>query len=115
MSAERKEETIDLIAWLEDLASAYRIEPSELTVRRYLRSLRQWRLEHTQWEQLSDRAVLRHSRFPSISELFEIAGELRREAEYRTNTERIESIRREWERKSGGAEGKVSEYRSPYP
>jgi hypothetical protein len=61
---------------------------------------------------LSSRAVLWCSRFLSISELFEIAGELRREAEYRTNTERIESIRREWERKSGGAEGKVSEFRS---
>ena len=103
---------MDLIAWLEDLASAYRIEPSEQIARRYLRSLRQWRLEHSQWEQLSDRALLRFSRFPSISELFEIAGELRREAEFRTNTERMETMRREWERKSGGAEGKVSEFRS---
>ena len=28
------------------------------------------------------------------------------------NTERMESMRREWELKSGGAEGKVSEFRS---
>ncbi len=103
---------MDLIAWLEDLASAYRIEPSEQTARRYLRSLRQWRLERAQWEQLSDRAVLRYSRFPSISELFEIAGELRREAELRRNTERMDSMRQDWERKAGGAEGKVSEFRS---
>jgi hypothetical protein len=103
---------MDLIAWLEDLASAYRIEPSELTTRRYLKSLRQWFLEMAQWNQLSDRAVLRFSRFPSISELFEIACELRREAESRTNTERMESMRQEWERKSVGAEGKVSEFRS---
>jgi hypothetical protein len=104
---------MDLIAWLEDLASAYRIEPSELTMKRYLRSLRQWRLEHSQWEHLSDRAVLRFSRFPSISELHEIACELWREAEFRKNTERIKGMRREWEGKSGvAAEGKVSEFRS---
>ena len=52
-----------------------------------MRSLREWRLEEADWEKLSDRAVLRFSAFPSISELFEIACELRREAEYRTNTE----------------------------
>jgi hypothetical protein len=103
---------MDLIAWLEDLASAYRIELSELTLKRYLKSLRQWFLDSAQWEQLSDRAVLRFSRFPKISELFEIACEVRREAELRMNTERMESMRREWARKSGGAEGKVSEFRS---
>lgn len=61
---------------------------------------------------MSSRAVLWCSRFLSISDLFEIAGELRREAEFRMNTERMETMRREWERKSGGAEGKVSEFRS---
>jgi hypothetical protein len=107
-----KEANMDLIAWLEDLAAAYRIEPSELTLKRYLKSLRQWLLDSAQCEQLSDRAVLRLSRFPSISELFEIACELRREAEFRMNTERIENMRREWERKTSRAEGKVSEFRS---
>ncbi len=103
---------MDVVVWLADLASAYRIKLSALTTSRYLRSLRKWRLEHAQWEQLSDRAVLWFSRFPSISELFEISCELRREAEFRTNTEIMESMRREWERKSGGAEGKISEFRS---
>ncbi len=60
---------MDLIAWLEDLAAAYRIEPSEMTTRRYLKSLERWRLAPEQWEQLSDRAVLRFARFPSIAEL----------------------------------------------
>jgi hypothetical protein len=52
---------MDLIAWLEDLAAVNRIEPSEMTTRRYLRSLERWRLVPEQWEQLSDRAVLRFS------------------------------------------------------
>jgi len=103
---------MDLIAWLADLASAYRIKPSRPTTSRYLRSLRKWRLEEADWEKLSDRAVLRLSGFPRIAELHEIACELRREAEFRMNTERMETMRREWERKSGGAEGKVSEFRS---
>ena len=53
---------MDLIAWLEDLAAAYRIEPSELTARRYLKSLERWRLTAMQWEQVSDCAVLRFAR-----------------------------------------------------
>lgn len=61
---------MDLIAWLEDLAAAYRIEPSELTTRRYLKSLGQWSLGPEQWDCLADRAVLRFSRFPTISELY---------------------------------------------
>jgi hypothetical protein len=75
-----------LIAWLEDLAAAYRIEPSELTTRRYLKSLRQWSLEPKQWDCLSDRAVLRFSRFSTISELYEIAWEIRQEAEIWANS-----------------------------
>jgi len=80
---------MDLIAWLEDLAAAYRIEPSELTTRRYLKSLRQWSLRPEQWDCLSDRAVLRFSRFPTISELYEIAWEIRQEAEIRANSARL--------------------------
>ncbi len=49
---------MDLIAWLEDLAAAHRIEPSEMTTRRYLKSREHWYLTPEQWEQLSDRAVL---------------------------------------------------------
>jgi hypothetical protein len=80
---------MDLIAWLEDLAAAYRIEPSELTTRRYLKSLRQWSLEPGQWNCLSDRAVLRFARFPTISELYEIAWEIRQEAEIRENSAKL--------------------------
>ena len=103
---------MDLSAWLEDLASAYMIKPSRPTTSRYLRSLRKWRLEEADWEKLSDRAVLRISGFPRIAELHEIACELWREAEMRMNTERMASMRQKWERKPGGAEGKVSEFRS---
>ncbi len=59
--------SMDLIAWLEDLA----IEPSEMTTRRHLRSLERWPPNPMQWEQLSDEAVLRFGRFPTISELHE--------------------------------------------
>jgi hypothetical protein len=88
---------MDLIAWLEDLAAAYRIEPSEMTTRRYLKSLERWRLAPEQWEQLSDRAVLRFSRFPSIAELYEIAGELQREAEIRANSQYLGKVLQEWQ------------------
>ena len=78
-----------MIAWIEDLAAAYRIEPSEPTKRRYLKSLRLWSLEPKQWDCLSDWAVLRHSRFPTISELYEIALEIRQEAEIRANSAKL--------------------------
>ena len=42
-----------------------------------------------QWVCLSDRAVLRFSRFPTISELYEIAWEIRQEAEIRANSARL--------------------------
>jgi hypothetical protein len=35
---------MDLIAWLEELAAAYRVEPSEATAWRYLKSLERWRM-----------------------------------------------------------------------
>ena len=70
---------MDLIAWLEDLAAAYRVEPSEATARRYLKSLERWRLAPDQWEQLGDGALLRFARFPSIAELYEIAHEVKLE------------------------------------
>ena len=70
---------MDLIAWLEDLAAAYRIEPSEATARRYLKSLEAWRMAPEQCEQLGDRSALRFARFPSIAELHEIAHEVKLE------------------------------------
>jgi hypothetical protein len=91
---------MDLIAWLEDLASAYRIEPSEMTTRRYLKSLERWRLDSRQWEQLSDCAVLRFYRFPSIAELYEIVCEIKRQAAIKANSEWIDRMRREWDGKT---------------
>lgn len=87
---------MDLIAWLEDLAAAYRIEPSERTTRRYLKSLEHWHLTPGQWEQLSDCAVLRLARFPSIAELHDIARELQHQAQIRANSEWIMMMRDEW-------------------
>jgi hypothetical protein len=89
---------MDLIAWLEDLAAAYRIEPSEMTTRRYLKSLERWHLTPEQWEQLSDRAVLRFARFPSIAELYDIASELQHQAQIKANSEWITMMREEWNR-----------------
>jgi hypothetical protein len=99
---------MDLIAWLEDLAAAYRIEPSEMTTRRYLKSIERWQLNSQQWEQLSDRAVLQFTRFPSIAELFEIATDLLHRAEIEANSEWITKMRRDWkgdraEEKTNGA------------
>jgi hypothetical protein len=87
---------MDLIAWLEDLAAAYRIEPSEMTTRRYLKSLERWHLTPEQWEQLSDRAVLRLSRFPSIAELHDIVCELQHQAQIKANSEWISNLGQEW-------------------
>ena len=92
---------MDLIAWLEDLAAAHRIEPSEATARRYLKSLERWRMAPEEWEQLGDRAVLRFARFPSIAELYEIAHELKLEVEVRANSEWLATMREEWERGQG--------------
>ncbi len=89
---------MDLIESLEDFAAAYRIEPSEMTTRRYLRSLERWPLNSVQWEQLSDEAVLRFGRFPSISELHEIACELQHKAQIRTNSEWLTKLRHDWQR-----------------
>ena len=91
---------MDLIAWLEDLAAAYRIEPSEMTTRRYLKSLERWRLDLKQWEQLSDYAVLRFSRFPSIAKLYDIVCEIKRQAAIKANLEWIDRLRREWDGKT---------------
>ena len=89
---------MDLIAWLEDLAAAYRIEPSEMTTRRYLKSLEHWHLTPEQWEQLSDRAVLRFSRFPSIAELYDIVCELQHQAQIKANSDWIARVGKDWKR-----------------
>ncbi len=87
---------MDLIAWLEDIAAAYRIEPSEMTTRRYLKSLEYWHLTPEQWEQLSNRAVLRFARFPSIAELCDISVELQHQEQIKANSEWIAKMRKEW-------------------
>ncbi len=107
---------MDLIAWLEDLAAAYRIEPSEMTTRRYLKSLEHWHLTPEQWEQLSDRAVLRFARFPSIADLHDIACELQHLAQIKANSEWLTKMRADWSRSqtddgatgSGGSGMRVS-------
>jgi hypothetical protein len=101
---------MDLIAWLEDLAAAYRIEPTEMTTRRYLKSLERWHLTPEQWEQLSDCAVLRFARFPSIAELYDIACELRHQAEIKANWEWIANMREKWNRHQGGETGDGSAF-----
>jgi hypothetical protein len=99
-----KNDEMDLIAWLEDLAAAYRIVPSEMTTRRYLKSLEHWHLTPGQWEQLSDRAVLRLARFPSIAELHDIACELQHQAQIKANSEWIAKMRENWGRNPGEEE-----------
>ncbi len=96
---------MDLIAWLEDLAAAYRIEPSEMTTKRYLESLERWHLNPEQWEHLSDRAVLRFARFPSIAELHDITCELQHQAQIKANSEWIMRMRYEWSRRQAADRG----------
>ncbi len=73
-----------------------------MTTRRYLRSFERWPLNPMQWEQLSDDAVLRFGRFPSISELYEIACELQQKAQIRTNSEWLAKLRHDWQRNRSG-------------
>jgi hypothetical protein len=94
---------MDLISWLEDLAAAYRIEPSEITTRRYLKSLERWHLRPDQWEKLSDRAVLRFARFPSIAELYDIACEMQHQAQIKANSEWVAKVGEDWKQREGGA------------
>ncbi len=96
---------MDLIAWLEDPEAACMIEPSEMTTRRYLKSLERWHLAPDQWEQLSDRAVLRFARFPSIAELHDIAGELQHLAQIKANSEWIAKMRDDWKGHQGSEKG----------
>ena len=57
-----------------------------------------------QWEQLGDSAVLRFARFPSIAELYEIAYEVKLQAQIRANSEWLAKMREEWERNHGDEE-----------
>ena len=90
------------------MAAAYGIEPSEMTTRRYLKSLERWPLSAGQWELLSDRAVLRYARFPSIAELHDIACELQHQAQIKANSEWITRMREEWNLHQGEEKSEVS-------
>jgi hypothetical protein len=63
-----------------------------------LKSLEHWHLTPEQWEQLSDRAVLRFSRFPSIAELYDIVCELQHQAQIKANSDWIARIGEDWKR-----------------
>jgi len=56
------------------------------------------------WQQLGDRAVLRLARFPGIAELYELAHEVKLEAEVGADPEWLARMREEWERGRGGDE-----------
>ncbi len=92
-----------LAKWLMDLAACYDYVPQKAAISRYLRILRQWKLTPGQWEELADRAVMRLTRkFPMPGELHEIALELWREAELRTNAEYLNRMRADWQRQAEG-------------
>lgn len=67
-----------------------------MTARRYLKSLERGHLTAEQWEQLSDRAVLRLARFPSIAEPHDIACEVQHQAQNKANSEWLAKVRAEW-------------------
>lgn len=89
-----------LAKWLMDLAACYDYVPQKAAISRYLRILGQWKLNPDQWEELSDRAVMRLTRkFPMPGDLQEIASELLHEAELRANSEHLDRMRAEWDRR----------------
>jgi hypothetical protein len=93
-----------LAKWLMALAACYDYVPQKAAMSRHLRILSRWKLDQNQWEELADRAVMRLTRkFPMPGELHEIALELRQEAELRENSEYLDGMRAEWERKAAGA------------
>ncbi len=67
-----------------------------MTTRRYLKSFELWHLTLEQWEQFSNRAVLRYARFPSIKELHDIACELQHQAQIKADSEWTTMMREEW-------------------
>ncbi len=56
----------------------------------------------------SERAVLRFARFPSISELYDIAEELKHQAEIKVNSEWIMRMHEEWNLRQGEEKREVS-------
>jgi len=84
-----------------------------MTTRRYLKSLERWHLSPEQWERLSDRAVLRFARFPSIAELHDIACELQHQAQIAANSEWIAKMCDDW-RRSQAEDGAADSGRSGF-
>ena len=90
-----------LAKWLMDLAACYDYVPQKAAISKYLRILSQCKLSPDQWEELADRALMRPTRkFPMPGELYEIASELRREAELRANSEYLNRMRASWEQQT---------------
>jgi len=71
--------------WLVDLAAAFGFELKPALVRQYLEILRTWKLRPEHWEELKKRALLRNGYFPHISNLYEIACEIAKEAELKAS------------------------------
>ena len=89
-----------LAKWLMDLAACNEYLPQKAAITRYLRILIRWRLDPDQWEALANRAVIRLTRkFPMPGDLHEIALELMQEAELRTNSEHLDRVRAEREKR----------------
>jgi hypothetical protein len=90
-----------LAKWLMDLAACYDYVPQKAAISKYLRILRQWKLNSDQWEELADRTLMRLTRkFPLPGELYEIASELRREAKLRANSEYLNRMSADWEQQT---------------
>jgi hypothetical protein len=68
-----------------------------------LKSLECWKLNPAQQEQLSDRAILRHTRFSSIAQVCDISCELRHQDEIKANPESLVMAHEEQRRQHEGA------------
>lgn len=86
---------MDKINWLQQLADGCQCEPKQETINAYLEILEAWKLTDDQWYELRRRAILRHKfprLLPMISELYDIAGELRQEATLKAGSDHLAEL-----------------------
>jgi hypothetical protein len=83
---------MDLNQWLADLAAGFNFELKFGLVKQYLKILATWKLTPCQWEELNQRVLLRNDYFPKISQLYEVACEILREAEIKAGSYQLKDV-----------------------
>ena len=80
--------------WVSELLVAYDRDPHEKVglIREYVKTLCSWYLTEQQWGQLKELAKVRHDFFPRISQLYDLAVELKNDQEITDNNARLRLI-----------------------